>query len=81
MMSISIATAQSTISTDVRTNGKLIRQLMQEACKASARLIHFPEGALSGYTKSQIKHWENVDWPVVQEELEETATLARELSL
>jgi len=44
-----IATAQSTISVDVNANGEEIRRLMREASGAAAQLIHFPEGALSGY--------------------------------
>ncbi len=53
---ITIATAQSYISADVRENGQEIRRLMQQARGEGAAIIHFPEGALSGYTKSQIKN-------------------------
>jgi predicted amidohydrolase len=59
--SLTIATAQSFISKDVRENGLEIRRLMGLAHQAGARLIHFPEGAMSGYVKSQIKSWGEVD--------------------
>jgi predicted amidohydrolase len=79
--SISIATVQSRISTDVRQNGRHIRRLMRKAGAAGARLAHFSEGARSGYVKAQIKTWETVDWSVLREELEQTAAYARELGI
>jgi predicted amidohydrolase len=57
-----IATAQVRIAADVRTNGCEIRRLMRQARSGGALLAQFPEGALSGYTKSQIKDWGQVDW-------------------
>lgn len=78
---IIIATAQSYISVDVRENGREIRRLMQQASEAGVAIVHFPEGALSGYTKSQIKDWDRVDWDVVLHELQSVAGLARELGL
>jgi predicted amidohydrolase len=79
--SLTIATAQSFISKDVRENGLEIRRLMKLASQAGARLIHFPEGAMSGYAKRQIKNWEEVDWVLLRDELEQTAQLAGELGL
>jgi predicted amidohydrolase len=77
----SLATAQSHISADVRENGRCIRALMHAARRAGADLIHFPEGALSGYVKRQISDWAQVDWAALDDELERTASLANELSL
>src|SRR5262245_2314306 len=51
---IMIATAQSYISADIRENGREIRKLMRQASEEGAVIVHFPEGAMSGYTKSQI---------------------------
>jgi predicted amidohydrolase len=78
---ITIATAQGRISVDVRANGREIRRLMWQARSGGASLAHFPEGALSGYTKSQIKDWGNVDWDALDDELHQTAALACELRL
>lgn len=78
---IQIATAQSHISADVRENGREIRRLMREARSEGAAIVHFPEGAMSGYTKSQIKDWERVDWAALVEELRKAAALARELGI
>jgi len=66
---ICIAIAQSRIEADVRENGSLIRKLMNEASKAGARIVHFPEAALSGYIKAQIKSWDQVDWDALEHEL------------
>ncbi|WP_419904944.1 carbon-nitrogen hydrolase family protein [Kiloniella sp.] len=70
-----LATAQSSISADVCANGSQIRALMREASEKGARIIHFPEAALSGYPKAQIKDWQEVDWTALEEEL---ASIERE---
>ncbi|HVJ33425.1 MAG TPA: carbon-nitrogen hydrolase family protein [Terriglobia bacterium] len=78
---LKIATAQSEISADIGANGRLIRSLAKQAAQAGARLVHFPEGALSGYVKAQIKDWKDVDWAGLRAELEETAALAGRLGI
>jgi predicted amidohydrolase len=76
-----IAIAQSRIDRDVRANGREIRGLMRRAAAGGARLVQFPEGAASGYAKSEVTSWDEVDWPALREELEETAALAGSLGL
>lgn len=76
-----LATAQIDISADVRRNGGAIRRMMARAARAGARLAHFPEGALSGYVKSQIKSWDAVDWNALREELEQIAETAGKLGI
>ncbi|AWN24616.1 carbon-nitrogen hydrolase family protein [Deinococcus irradiatisoli] len=76
-----LATCQSLITADVRGNAAHIRSLMRQARAAGARLAHFPEGALTGYAKHQIRDWSAVDWNVVREEFKRTAALAGELEL
>lgn len=66
---LQIAIAQSRITEDVKANGQHIRELMAQASRSGARLIHFPEGALSGYVKTQITNWDNVNWDLVTDEL------------
>ncbi|HEV3163856.1 MAG TPA: hypothetical protein VGZ22_07435, partial [Isosphaeraceae bacterium] len=58
---IKIATAQSQISPDVRENGREIRRLMRQARSEGAAIVHFPEAAISGCSKSQIKSWDHVE--------------------
>lgn len=78
---IALATVQADIVADVRTNGAHLREMMRQAATAGARLVHCPEGALSGYVKSQITDWSQADWPALAEELEETAALAARLGV
>src|SRR5260370_41273033 len=78
---IEIATAQSQISPDVRENGREIRRLMQQARSEGAAIVHFPEGAMSGCSKAQIKSWDQVDWDTLVNELHSAADLARALGL
>lgn len=54
---------------------------MRKAAAGRARLVQFPEGALSGYAKEQIADWSQVDWEVVRGELERVMALAAELRL
>lgn len=51
----SLAIAQMPITGDACRNGSVIKALMQDAAVQGARLIQFPEGALSGYAKNPIK--------------------------
>ena len=76
-----IATAQNRILGDPKANGREIRELMCMARDAGAELIHFPEGAISGYVKSQIRSWEEVNWELLRKEIEKTAALAGNLGL
>lgn len=73
--------AQSKISVEVEANGEEIRRLMREASDSAAQLIHFPEGILSGYVKSQIKSWNDVEWNRLHNEVEQIKGLARDLNL
>ena len=54
---------------------------MLRAAQGGARLVHFPECALSGYVDSEVSDWDQVDWAALAEELEQTATLARRLGI
>jgi hypothetical protein len=52
--STAVGTAQSRVLADVRQNGCHLRELMEQAAAAGARVVHFPEVALSGCVKAQI---------------------------
>jgi predicted amidohydrolase len=79
--SIIIATGQTQLTPDTLANGRQICDLMSEAAGSGARLVHFTEGALSGYAKAQIKDWNTVDWLAVRQELERIAAHARSLGI
>jgi predicted amidohydrolase len=73
---LSIATAQCPVTADPRANGQQVRALMTRAYEGGARLVHFPEGMLSGYCKAQVKDWDTFDWSTLREELDATAAHA-----
>lgn len=81
MAPLMIAVAQTSISADPRANGSVVRSAMRRAADQGARLIQFPEGALSGYANAQIQSWEDVDWAVIAEEVDRVVELAGELRL
>src|SRR5262249_53156228 len=66
---ITIATAQSLISQDVRENGREVRRLMRQARSKGAAIAHFPESAMSGCSKAHIKSWDRFDWDALVDEL------------
>jgi predicted amidohydrolase len=80
-MPLRIATTQPVATSDARENGSKARELMRQAAAEGTRLIHFPEGFLSGYAKEQIADWDDVDWAAVREELLAIAQLAAELRI
>ncbi|MCA9840295.1 MAG: carbon-nitrogen hydrolase family protein [Trueperaceae bacterium] len=77
----SLAIAQMPITGDARQNGQTVRTLMQDASAQGARLLQFPEGALSGYAKNPIQSWDEVNWEHVRSELESIMVLAKQLQL
>jgi predicted amidohydrolase len=95
--SLRLAVAQSGYFDDprdaaaLRLAGEKIRNLMQEAHRARARVVHFPEGATCfpnkrimsaiGPREMGPSDWHRFDWAVLREELDATRTLARELGL
>lgn len=83
-MTIKIATAQSFVSQDPSENGATIRDVITKAADQKARVVLFPEGALSGYAKSQVKSpadWQSFDWQALRRELKKTANLCKELGI
>jgi len=66
---VRIALAQNAITPDVSFNGAAIRDAMTRAAASGADLVQFPEGALSGYVKAQVKDWSAVDWVALDAEI------------
>jgi predicted amidohydrolase len=81
MRNFVLATASSFVSPSVRVNSAHIREMMGQARAAGARMIHFPEGALSGYVKSEVLSWQDVDWASVRTEIGLIAEEAKALGL
>lgn len=83
--------SQNPTGEEIRANGAHIRELMRQSHALGARVLLFAEGALSGYPSKNLMSihspeigpadWRKVDWPVLQDELEQVARLADELAL
>ncbi len=76
-----IACAQIQVSDDCSENAERIVQMMKKAAKKGARLIHFPEGALSGYVKCQIKDWKSYNWELLDLELQKICRVAAQTGI
>ncbi|WP_097136074.1 carbon-nitrogen hydrolase family protein [Rhizobium subbaraonis] len=79
-----IAAAQTIVTPDIGANGEHIRAMMVASSAAGVRLVHFCEGALSGYAKAQIGHpaeWARFDWQRQEAELRTIAALCGQLRL
>ncbi len=81
MPGIVLATASSLITPNVQTNGAHNREMMADARAEGARIVHFPEGALSGYAKSEVLAWQGVDWELVRSEIGLIVETAKTLGL
>jgi predicted amidohydrolase len=94
---VRLATAQIVVRDDPRDSGQLrqsghdVRDLMRQARRAGARIIHFPEGAtcsphkrimsVTGPAEVGAADWSRADWQVLRRELAAIARLASELRL
>ncbi|MGW5718762.1 carbon-nitrogen hydrolase family protein [Amycolatopsis sp. NPDC003865] len=94
---LKLAVAQSTVPGDpadrdaLRASGAEIRALMREASAAGARLVQFPEGAITYPSKHAVSSggvgepaeadWSRPAWDVMREEAEAVANLAGELGV
>jgi predicted amidohydrolase len=80
-----IATAHIPVTAEPAKNAAVIRDVMTTAAKKGARVVHFPEGALTGYPGTpeltkQLAGWP-VDWAGVQREAQAIAALAGSLGV
>jgi len=81
MTNIKIAIAQSKITADVDANGDEICRLITDAAKIFARLVLFPEGALSGYAKAHVSHSDQFDHANIAKQLSRIRNVAKELGI
>ncbi len=94
---VRLATAQVVVREDPGDSGQLrqsghdVRELMRQASRAGARIIHFPEGSIcsphkrimsaAGPAEVGPADWGRADWQVLREEVAATARLAGELTV
>jgi predicted amidohydrolase len=94
---VRLATAQVVVCEDprdsdrLRRSGRDVRELMRQARRAGARIIHFPEGttcsphkrimSVTGPAEVGPADWDRADWQVLRAELAAIARLAAGLRL
>jgi len=76
-----IATCQFAVGRDIRRNGRQICEFLRRAKKANADIVHFSEGALSGYVGTDFPSFAGFDWDLLRQEIEKFMTLAGLLGL
>lgn len=81
MPKIKIATAQSIVSRSVEQNGIEIRKLIKRGYLKGADIVHFCEGALSGYTKEQLGDSNQIDFQQIRKEIKKIQILSKELKI
>jgi len=78
---LSIATAQFPVSFDPEANLAQVLRQMQQAQAAGAAIIHFPEGALSGYVPVDRPDFAAYPWATLRRCTEAVMAAARRLGL
>jgi predicted amidohydrolase len=76
-----VATCQFSVSADIQRNSRYMQRMIQAAAAQGARVVHFPESALSGYAGTNLKTWEGYDWERLGVESEKIRALARDCSV
>ena len=76
-----LAVSQFPVTGDVAENASHIAEHMATAAKRRAHVVHFPEGALSGYARSNFASFENYDWHALEHHTQHIQALAAALKL
>ncbi len=80
-MKLTVATCQFPVSAQVRTNQRHVLRQMRQAKKSGAHVVHFCEGALSGYAGVDFDTFQSFDWAALKLSTQQVMQLARELRL
>jgi predicted amidohydrolase len=78
---LKIATCQFAVSSSIRRNCRAICELLREAKKSKADVVHFSECALSGYVGTDFPNFDGYDWGLLKEETEKIMALSARLGL
>jgi predicted amidohydrolase len=81
MAVLRVATCQFPVSADIGDNLGHVAQQMALAKQRGARVAHFPEGALSGYSGIDFETFAGFDWDRLREATGEVIKLARRLQM
>ena len=78
---ITVATCQFPVSADIRANLVYIKRQMRLAKQRGAHVVHFPEGALSGYAGADFEDFTDFDWNALRQAASEVLGYARRARL
>jgi predicted amidohydrolase len=78
---LKIAVSQFPVSADIAENLEFITRHTIDAAQRGADVIHFPEGALSGYAGTDFKSFHGFDWPALNAALSSVRRLAAEAQI
>ena len=81
MATLPIATCQFSTSSDIATNLAAVVAQMRQAAAGGARVVHFCEGALSGYAGADFASFEGFQWNALEDATQVVTNLATELGL
>jgi len=76
-----IATCQFPVSSDIQRNRSFIVGQIHEAREQNCDVVHFPEGALSGYAGIDFSSFDNFNWPLLKDCTNTILWLAAELNI
>ncbi len=76
-----LAVSQFPVAADIATNASYIAQHMAKAAKRRAHVVHFPEGAISGYARSNFTSFDGYDWQALGYYTQRICALAAALKL
>jgi predicted amidohydrolase len=76
-----VATCQFPVSSDVDANLRWIARQIRMAAKRGADVVHFPEGALSGYAGTDFDSFEGFDWDALSRATDRVLDLAGQLGI
>lgn len=76
-----VGTCQFAVSKDLRRNGRRILELTRAAADAGARVVHFPEAALSGYLGLDHADESTLDWGLLADLSRQVCEAAADLGV
>ncbi len=80
-MPLVLASVSMPVAADLDANLCEIRGALRLAKAAGVELVQFPEGAASGYAKSEISTWQDYPWEALRAMLESIQQQAQQLGL
>jgi len=81
MTVLRVATSAFPTTADPASNVRWIRKHLRQAAHDGAQVVHFCEGALSGYVPGDLASLDGYDWPSLTRASESVAALAADLGL